>query len=350
MAAVLQYVRVFAAILFYLCMYVCVGALMPEKVHEKSLINMLIAGFMAYFAFFQVIALFCKAKGVPLHVLSALWFSFLVAAAALDLVFRRQMLAECIREQIRRIKKEAVLRGMLAASVAFAFFIIFNTDHISDFDAGYYIGLIASSAYSDTIERVAAIWGYEISAPQAFYFLNTIPDHASVMVQVLHIPALLEEKIVFSFTNVLVFMAILYRIGTLLFAFRKRQTALFVWISTAVLMFSYSLAGISHYFAYRTYEGKAVCAYLYMPAILAFFLCIYTEGKAGQSGLWGWFGMFFAGLGGVAFCNSAIFVIPFAMFIYLFSMLFYRRSRKQLLCTLTVFLPAAAWLILYVRR
>ena len=238
MAAVLQYVRVFAAILFYLCMYVCVGALMPEKVHEKSLINMLIAGFMAYFAFFQVIALFCKAKGVPLHVLSALWFSFLVAAAALDLAFRRQMLAECIRKQIRRIKKEAVLRGMLAASVAFAFFIIFNTDHISDFDAGYYIGLIASSAYSDTIERVAAIWGYEISAPQAFYFLNTIPDHASVMVQVFHIPALLEEKIVFSFTNVLVFMAILYRIGTLLFAFRKRQTALFVWISTAVLMFS----------------------------------------------------------------------------------------------------------------
>ena len=146
MAAVLQYVRVFAAILFYLCMYVCVGALMPEKVHEKSLINMLIAGFMAYFAFFQVIALFCKAKGVPLHVLSALWFSFLVAAAALDLAFRRQMLAECIRKQIRRIKKEAVLRGMLAASVAFAFFIIFNTDHISDFDAGYYIGLIASSA------------------------------------------------------------------------------------------------------------------------------------------------------------------------------------------------------------
>ena len=120
MAAVLQYVRVFAAILFYLCMYVCVGALMPEKVHEKSLINMLIAGFMAYFVFFQVIALFCKAKGVPLHVLSALWFSFLVAAAALDLVFRRQMLAECIRKQIRRIKKEAVLRGMLAASVAFA--------------------------------------------------------------------------------------------------------------------------------------------------------------------------------------------------------------------------------------
>ena len=52
--------------------------------------------------------------------------------------------------------------------------------------------------------------------------------------------------------------------------FKKKEAekTVFVILADLVLLFSYSLGGVSQYFAYRTYEGKAIIAYLYMTVIL----------------------------------------------------------------------------------
>lgn len=59
---------------------------------------------------------------------------------------------------------------------------------------------------------------------------------------------------------------------------------MFLMLSVLTLLFSYSLAGVSHYFAYRTYEGKAITAYLYTTGIFVFFLGIFREKEKNGAG------------------------------------------------------------------
>ena len=62
-----------------------------------------------------------------------------------------------------------------------------------------------------------------------------------------------------------------------IFKKKEAEKTVFVILADLVLLFSYSLGGVSQYFAYRTYEGKAIIAYLYMTVIFGFCLAIYRR-------------------------------------------------------------------------
>ena len=59
----------------------------------------------------------------------------------------------------------------------------------------------------------------------------------------------------------------LYQCANGFFKKKEAEKTVFVILADLVLLFSYSLGGVSQYFAYRTYEGKAIIAYLYMTVI-----------------------------------------------------------------------------------
>lgn len=362
------YLRAAVTAALYPCFFILAGAALPRKVHGDSLLNMLLVGFMGYFSLFQLTALPCKLLKVPLHVLCILWTAILLFIAAMDLIFRRKILAASVQNFFRGIRKQKILIGMIAAAVLFACFIVLNENHISDYDAGYYLGLSSSSAYSDTIELMDGVSGQMRSSPEPYYLLNTLTVHSAVFVKIFHLTALVEQKVSFSFVMTVLFVCLLYRIGTLLFMGNRKNAAMFSWISVAVLMFSYSLAGTSHYFAYRTYEGKSICAYFYMPAVFAFFVSVYVnpvrkEKEAGAEMTaagrpstvpaapadWGWTGLFLTGLSEAAFCNTAFFVVPFAMVICLLPLFFYRRSFRQFLYSAAALMPACVWLLIYLK-
>ena len=124
---------------------------------------------------------------------------------------------------------------------------------------------------------------------------------------------------------------------------------MFVLLAFASLLFSYSLiGGVSHYFAYRTYEGKAITAYLCTAAIFVFAAAIVEQEEK-----WGYTGLFLTGLCGVCFSNSAIYVVPVMTAAFLVPSVFVKGSRgadhlrHRLLSGAFVLAPSLVWLVLY---
>ena len=129
--------------------------------------------------------------------------------------------------------------------------------------------------------------------------------------------------------------------------FKKKEAekTVFVILADLVLLFSYSLGGVSQYFAYRTYEGKAIIAYLYMTVIFGFCLAIYRK----ETSLWPWCGLFLCGTGGIAFSNSALFIVPCmigaTLFPYVLCDGILKRQWHLLKRYIIVLLPSVFWML-----
>ena len=89
-----------AAFCLYLMSYAALGILMPEKWHKGSLLNMILTGFFAYYALFQIVALPLKLLDVPLKIVSVVWLGVLILVFGSVLLFRRKALAVLFRERI----------------------------------------------------------------------------------------------------------------------------------------------------------------------------------------------------------------------------------------------------------
>lgn len=327
----------------YLGAFVFAGALLPEKYHKSSLANLCLLGFMVYFGMFQIVALPMKIGQLPLKYLTLTWVGILGAVFLFDLLWRRKILFRAFKNCFSDRKKIAAGCVFLVASGALALILGMNINHISDFDAGYYIGLPVSSVYSNTIELMDPYSGQMLPEPESFYILNTNTIHSAVIFQFLNLHPLVEEKFSMTAALVIVFCLFLYKGGQLLFQENRRKALMFLALSVLALLFSYSLAGVSHYFAYRTYEGKAITSYLYTTGIFVFFLGIFRE----KEEKWGWSGLFFAALGGVAFCNTAIFVIPVMISALILPWILLERKWKALLPYVGVMAVSGFWLCLH---
>mgnify|MGYP000261403810 FL=1 len=103
-----------------------------------------------------------------------------------------------------------------------------------------------------------------MEAPEQFYIMNTDTLQSAIVYQVLNIHPLMERKWSFTIAMVILFEMGLYQCANGFFKKKEAEKTVFVILADLVLLFSYSLGGVSQYFAYRTYEGKAIIAYLYM--------------------------------------------------------------------------------------
>lgn len=330
-------------VFLYLGAFVFAGALLPEKYHKSSLTNLCLLGFMVYFGIFQVVALPMKIGQLPLKYLTLTWAGILGAVFLFDIIWRRKILFRAFENCFSDRKKIAAGCVFLVGAGTLALILGMNINHISDFDAGYYIGLPVSSVYSNTIELMDPYSGQMLAKPDSFYILNTNTIHSAVIFQFLNLHPLVEEKFSMTAALAIVFCLFLYKGGQLLFQENRRKALMFLGLSVLALLFSYSLAGVSHYFAYRTYEGKAITSYLYTTGIFVFFLGIFRE----KEEKWGWAGLLFAALGGVAFCNTAIFVIPVMISALIVPWILLERKWKAFLPYVGVMAVSGFWLCLH---
>ena len=330
-----------ALIIIYLGAFYCMGMLFPARWHRNRLADLLLLGFVTYFSVFQAVALPMKLAALPLHVLTLTWGGILAAVLIFVIAARRKNIAASLHVSFSE-EGTGWLFLYAAAALAVAVVLGLNTNHISDFDAGYYIGLPAASVYSDTIEQMNPFSGNMIGFNK-FYFLNTNTIHSAVMAQAFGVPPLVEEKFSLTCALSLLFSVTVWRAGTLLFKENRRHTAVFGLISLLVLWYSYSLTGVSHYFAYRTYEGKSVCAYLYPALVFVFFLLI-----ALKKGIHvGWCGLILASFSGAAFSNTAFFVLPVMIATMLAPTLLMEKRWKEIALLAAAVLPSAVWAVVY---
>lgn len=348
----------------YIVIFWLLGAILPDRFHSQSIPVMCITGFLLYFSLFQVIALPMKIFKQPLSYLTMAWFGLLILLVFYVILKRRRPLIDSLKNLFPSIPKLLLVFWVMILALAVALLLGFNTNTISDYDACYYIGLPVSSVYSNTLELLSPYTGLLLEEPQHFYLLNTDTLNSAVIYQALNIHPLLERKYSFTIAMVLIFEMGLYLCGKHFFQKENsekdlrisgfQKTAVFCLLSNLVLLYAYSIAGVSHYFAYRTYEGKAITSYLYMTLIFCFCLALYQKedtAKTPQDDLWPWAGLFLCGVSGVAFCNTALFVVPAMMGItllpYIISKGLLHKHWKVLLRFILVLLPCLIWIALY---
>lgn len=331
-------------IIFYLGCYICAGAVFPARFHKNSLIKITLLGYMVYFSGFQLVALPMKTGRLPLKYLTLTWFVLIALLWIFVLLRRHSTLLTAFRNAFDGGKGCLLSRfALLFFAVGLAVFLAMNLNHISDYDAGYYLGLPASSVYSNTIERMDPYTGRLLEQPDRFYILNTITIHSAVIYQALNLPPLVEAKFSFTIVLAVLFVLILYEIGRKLFEDKEKHALLFTVLSVMTLLFSFSISGVSHYFAYRTYEGKSICAYLYMTAIFMFFVAVYGK----KDKCWGWAGLFFSAVSGIATCNTALFTIPILIVTLTLPCLVYQKRRSEIKYFILTILPCLFWLALH---
>lgn len=330
-------------IVFYFGCFFCAGAALPSKFHKNSLPKICLLGFMIYFSAFQIVAFPMKIAKLPLKYLTLTWLGLLGLLLIFVLWKRRAVIREAVSGIFADRHRLFYGGAVLLAAFGLAVFLAMNINHISDFDAGYYLGLPVSSVYSNTIERMDPYTGKMLEGPDHFYLLNTITVHSAVIYQAFNLPPLVEEKLSLTIVMAVLFVLVLFETGLRLMKEKYKEALVFTLLAVLTLLFSYSISGVSHYFAYRTYEGKAICAYFYMTAIFMFYLSIYKR----QDENWGWAGLFFAAVSGVATCNTALFTIPVLITtLVLPCLLWQRRSREVKYYVLTI-LPCLFWLGLH---
>ena len=336
--------RAILFIFIYLCAFGFFGALLPERWHGWKLQNLILLGFPAYFGLFQFIALPLKVLDVSLKTVSVAWLGVLACVFAAVMIFRRKQLWTCLKKCVTEYRADlsgiiwiVLAAGMLAVLAG-------NAAHLSGYDYSYYVGTPVSSVYGNTIENIDVYTGeWDNASQRNYYILNTFSVHSAVIYQLFNLHPVMEAEVTLTVLMPLLFLMYLYKSGFLLFREDPFLAKMFAAFAVLVLFFSYAIAGSSMYFAYRPYEGKAVCSYLIPTAVFCFFLMILREKE--EEGGWG--GLFLMGCAGIAFTNSALFIVPGMTALLGIPYLFSHHDGKTLRRAVSVAAPSVVWFAMH---
>lgn len=331
----------------YLLVFWIFGAAIPERFQLKKIPVMCITGFLLYFTLFELVAFPMKYMCLSLNSLTVVWGCIVLLILIYVIWKKKSTLVESIKSIPGTSSKNIMLVILAAAAIALALWLGWNTNTISNYDSNNYIGLPVASVYSNTLDRVAPYSGTVLDQPEEFYIMNTDTLHSAIVYKVLNLHPLVERKWSFTIAMVLLFEMGLYQCADSFFKKKHAAKGLFVLLADLTLLFSYSISGVSQYFAYRTYEGKSVVSYFYTTVIFCCCLAIYKY----EEKLWPWCGMFLCGAGGVAFSNSALFIIPCmigcTLLPFVISEGIFKKKWMVLRNYVLVLLPALFWILIY---
>ena len=337
-----------AALGFLLASCLLCGLLWPARIRGGRLPRIFLLGFVTFLTGFHALALPMKLLNLPLHVLT------LAVAAAFGLlvmfvfVFRRQDIREFI-SGLRLPGKES----LPAAAYAVMFLVLSialarNINHISTYDYSYYVGVPASSVYSDTIERMDPYTGEyltERNEQSSFYLLNTWTVQTAVLYQAFDVDAMTLAQYTQTVFLLLVFFTALDETGRILVPESGWKGAAFGAASLAVLALTYSIyESVPMYFFYRTYEGKGITAYL-VPLLIFLFvqICCEEEQYTGAGAA----GISMLSVGSISLTNSALFLTPAAIGVFLFPQVIAHRRKRDLILLCAAMVVGILWILFH---
>lgn len=331
----------------YLAAFWIFGAAVPDRFQSKRIPVMCITGFLLYYTLFELVAFPMKYAGLPLSCLTIAWGCVMLTVFLYVIWKKRTVLFDSLKDIPGCRQKNISLFILAVSAIALALLVGFNTNTLSNYDSNNYIGLPVASVYSNTLDRVAPYAGTLLESPEEFYMMNTDTLQSAIVYQVLNIHPLMERKWSFTIAMTILFEMGLYQCAKTFFKKKEYAGTVFVLLADLALLFSYSISGVSHYFAYRTYEGKSIIAYFYMTVIFCFCLSLYRQEK----GAWQWLGLFLCSAGGIAFSNSALFIVPCmtgcTLLPYVFCDGIMKKHWGLLRNYVLVLLPSVIWLVVY---
>lgn len=337
------------ALLALLYLFIAFGSLGLFLLRQRFRLTWaLVLGFFLYFALFQLLYLPCVMAKARLSFLGLLWMALCLVLGILALVLCRRMWGAALRAFCRR-KRRHPWEGVLALCVllAMGFQIYYMVRYgYNGYDTQYYIGTVATGVHTDTMFVYNAVTGMKEEVLPLRYALSGFYMNWAIWCQALHVTPVLFMRYGVGALCALLANSILYELGRLFFPRRKAENGCWVVLVGIGLNFFFrTMYTTSEFLLLRSYEAKAYCANVVLPAL--FLACMWIWKKRDRKKWWIYLGTMMAAASTVSM--SAMTTAPALVGAMLSGRVLacrgHRRVGSLILCLLPCLLYLGAYLL-----
>lgn len=336
--------KVILVLLYYVIAFLAFGSLITHREKEQSFsfTRSWVFGFFAYHIVFQVMAIPVMFLQCPLSLLAAIWAVVSAAVILLASVRHGKLWWQTAMDRVRGLfGRDWIL--WIPILTAGATVLLASVIYVSFWDATYYVGQVSFSVYTNTINQIEPLTGDWLQVFDLKHCLATYHVNDAVICRLFGIHPLIETKTVMVAVVAWLTNMLYYRLGCRLLQDKKESVAVFMILTFALNVFTYSSYTASSFFMYRTYEGKAITANLSIPLVVGLLLKLYGEGESRRF----WQQMLLAGWGSVAIASSAMFLVPAAMAAGVIPYVLWKKRFAMLPKLAGAMLPSAAMIACY---
>lgn len=312
------------------------------KISSKNMDNesSVFIGFFVYYALFQIVALPLIFSFSSLSELSFLWLICVIVLCGVGVwcrksYYKRMYIKKVFAYGISAI--DVLMIVLLMGQIFLALVQIYN-----GWDTAYYIANVNTAVKTDTMYVYEGTVGKQESYLNLRYALSSFYMHDAFIAQVFNIPG----AIVCRYFNGIVchvFSAyIIYRIGLLLW--EEKKWAKLLVICSVLINCGITTVYISNAFLMeRSYEAKAFCGNIIIPAIIYIILKIYRAPEKPDN----WIHLFIVNFSSVAISESSLLLVPLLNGCMLLGHCLIEKSIRNLGKMILCILPNILYLVVY---
>lgn len=274
--------KILLSILIFIIVPELLGLIITKfmKKEKNNLIFALILGYLIEFSICQIITVPMIFAEKSFSELFDIYIKINIGLSIFSILLNITRLKELIKEAFKSIKETPkVLIIIVILLVTFQVYVLAEYMHIDDDDA-FYVGTAVTTLETDTIYKYSPTTGSLSGEHNDLrYKLGPFPIYYAIMSKIIDIhPAIFAHTIM-----PMIFIPLTYMVwgllGKCLFKSDKEKTLIFIiFINIITLWGNYSTRNNFTFFLFRIWQGKAILANMFVPAVWVLYLICKEEG------------------------------------------------------------------------
>jgi hypothetical protein len=211
-------------------------------------------------------------------------------------------------------------------------------------DATYYVGNVAASVQTDTMNIYDPYTGMWQDHFEMRYFFATYSMNDAVMCRLTGLHALVQTKTIMTATIIILIQLLYYKIAQALFDGNRKSELLMLFFMTVANFAFISLYTPSNFLLTRTFEGKAIVGNLVLVAIVYLYMMLLQKHQSFQI----WMMLFLICFGATTISSSANMLVPATLSVLLIPLVFIKKDWKIIPKYIICMLPGLIMALTYV--
>jgi len=341
----LQIITAFFCICANFIIYIAFGSLITvRKKDEKwSLVLTIIIGFFLYYSIFFFFCVPMMLRFQTLTSLAYLWLGVIAVVVLLSGILKGKKWYAKAKEIGNKLKAHPLFYVGFALLCFVQVLLITNAYNFT-LDAAYYVGNVATSVLTDTMNIYDPYTGMWQDHFEMRYFFATYSMNDAIACRLTGLEALIQTKTLMTASIVIIIQCIYYLIVQELFGEDKKAGFIMLFLMTFV-NFTFITIYTSHNFLLtRTFEGKAIVANLVLVVIAYLYMLLLREHSARRV----WWYLFIVCFGSTTVSSSANMLVPATVTVFMLPLIMIKKDIKVLPKYIACIFPGLVMTLIYV--
>ena len=338
----------------FLCLFVLIimpeilGLLATKFMKEKN--NVLFAyviGYLIEFASFQVVYLPLYFAGCSFKSVLYVWSVFMLILMIVSLIINRKRAKEILSSNFLMLKSMPKMIIIYFILLAIQIYVpVMYMQHVDPDDA-FYLGTTTTTLETNSMFKVYAYTGGNYNKTPYRYALSGLVIYCAAISELVHIHPTILFHTIWPAIAVILESSVYALIGNKLFKGDKEKLTYFLIFLAITYMFGFVSASTNFaFFAYRSWQGKALVGNFIIPVTWLGYLCCMENDKKFIY----WFIFFMIMISACFVTEMGVFLIPIEVGVLSFVTLLQERKLKNFAKTMACCLPEIIIGCMYIFR